>query len=93
MATIERQLQLEGRVVRILVTVLLLSWVGGAVEANHILKLQGRLDNLQAQRDAARARANAALWVAEDQRLAVRACYSRQMVTWRGSVIHLVSDN
>ncbi len=93
MATIERQLQLEGRLVRILITVLLLSWVGGVVEANHILKLQDQMDNLQTQRDAARARANAALWVAEDQRLAVRACYSRQMVTWKGSVIHLVSDN
>ena len=93
MATIERQLQLEGRLVRILITVLLLSWVGGVVEANHILKLQDQMDNLQTQRDAARARANAALWVAEDQRLAVRACYSRQMITWKGSVIHLVSDN
>jgi hypothetical protein len=93
MATIERELQLEVRLVRILITVLLLSWVGGVVEASHIIQLQMQRDNLLEQRDTARARADAALWVAEDQRLAVRACYSRQLVTWKGSIIHLVSDN
>lgn len=93
MATTERELQLEGRLVRILITVLLLSWVGAVLEANQILKLQAQRDELQAQRDDALARESAALWVAEDQRLAVRACYDRKMVTWKRSVIHLVGDN
>lgn len=89
MATIERELQLEGRMVRILMTVLLLSWVGGVVAANHMLKLRDQRNDLQVQRDAARARADAALWVAEDQRLAVRACYSRRMGAMRKSIAHV----
>jgi hypothetical protein len=85
MATIERQLQLEGRLVKILLTLLLLSWIAGLLGVSRIVELRE-------QRDAARARAAAALWLAEDQRLAVRACYARRMDAWEKSVAHLASD-
>lgn len=89
MATIERQLQLEGRLVKILIMALLLSWIGAVAGAGHMLKLRDQRDNLQVQRDSALQRADAALWVAEDQRLAVRACYSRRIGTLRKSVAHV----
>lgn len=86
MPTIEKQLELEGRLVTILMTALLISWLAGLLVVNHIFVLQD-------ERDAARARAAAALWVAEDQRLAVRACYSGRIGTWEKGMIHLTADD
>ncbi len=80
--TVSRMYQLEQRLCRILIAALLLSWLSGFFVVNSLFTVW--IENYMLQKRVASAE-----WLANDQRLAVKACYQSKLLRWRDSLASL----